>query len=424
MSRSDSVPLAVIGAGAAGLLAAIAAGEHGVPALVLEKNAKPGIKILMSGGGRCNVTNTGDLHQLVRSFPQGGRFLYSALAAFGPADIVALLDAAGVPTRVEDRGRVFPVSGKAADVVAALVQKAVAAGAVLRTGQGVADLQRSAGGCFTLCLARGASLTARRVIVTTGGMSYPTAGTTGDGYAWAARLGHTVTPPAPGLVALETVETWPAAVKGVALRGIEVRVTAQGRVQAREVGDALFTHFGLSGPAVLAVSRAAVRAAQPGAGPVHLGLSLEPGTTAAQWEERLQAALADGPRRQLKRVVSQWWPAALGPVLLPGAGIPPESAAGSLTRVQRQAVAALLHEITLTLRRPRPLAEAMVTAGGVELAEIDPRTMHSRLVPGLYFAGEILDVDGITGGYNLQAAYATGWLAGRSAAQSLTGKGS
>lgn len=409
--------IVIIGGGAAGLLAAIGAAEHGARPLLLERNQKLGIKILMSGGGRCNITNTGDVQHLVRSFPGNGRFLFSAFNAFTNDDIIRLLAEEGVSTHVEDRGRVFPDSGTARDVVGALERRARALGAVIRTGAAVTGLERDPdAGLFTVRLAGGATIQAPKVIITTGGVTYPTAGTTGDGYVWARQFGHTVVRPRPAIVAVETVERWPADLKGVALRDIWVLVRAGGKVWAREPGDMLFTHFGLSGPAVLNASHQAVLAHEQHPGAVELVIKLEKESTFDQWDARLTAALQERPRQQFKNVLHRWWPAALPPVLLPLVGAQPDQESAHVSKADRRAVAGLLHELTLRLRQARPLEQAMVTAGGVDVKEVNPKTMGSRLVPGLYLAGEVLDVDGISGGYNLQGAYSTGWLAGRSAA--------
>ncbi|MGE5591836.1 MAG: NAD(P)/FAD-dependent oxidoreductase [Bacillota bacterium] len=439
----------IIGGGAAGLLAAIAAAERGARTVLLERNPQPGIKILMSGGGRCNITNTGDVPHLVDSFPGNGRFLYSSFRAFGNDDILRLLAEEGVATHVEDRGRVFPDSADAHDVVRALVRRARAAGAELVTGTRVKSVERlrpdgrqepdtagepAAAGQpdrpgFRVTGVRLEGRGARvrevgpaliwetdRLVITTGGVSYPSSGSTGDGYAWAEAMGHRIVPPRPAIVGLEARESWPAAVRGVALRDVTVMVRAGGKTYARSPGDVLFTHFGISGPATLNASHQAVLAEEEHPGQVELAVRLEPDSTREAWEERLRQALADHPRQLVRNVLTAWWPASLASTVMDLAGLPGDREAAHLTREERGRLAALLHEIRLTLKRPRPLAEAMVTAGGVDVREVNPRTMGSRLVPGLYFAGEVLDVDGISGGYNLQGAYSTGWLAGRSAA--------
>lgn len=407
----------VVGGGAAGLLSAIGAAEQGAAVTLLERNPKLGIKILMSGGGRCNITNTGDVAHLVDSFPGNGRFLYSAFHAFSNDDILALLSEEGVPTRVEDRGRVFPTTNTAMDVVAALERRAVRLGARIRKRALVRTIsRREAAHGFTIVMEDGEELHADRLIITTGGISYPTSGSTGDGYVWARQFGHTIVKPRPSIVGLETVEEWPAEVKGVALRDVTAHVRVRGRQTAAYREDVLFTHFGLSGPAVLNVSHQAVVALEETPGEVEIAIRLEYETRPDEWEKRLMAALQESPRRQLQNVLARWWPSSLAPVLLRLHGIHPELEAAQVPKADRVRTAQLLHELVLTVKRPRPLKDAMVTAGGVSVKEVNPRTMGSRLVPGLYFAGEILDVDGVSGGYNLQGAYSTGYLAGKSAA--------
>lgn len=410
--------IAVIGGGPAGLFAAISAAAHGAHVVLFERNNKLGIKVLMSGGGRCNITNTGDVQHLVDSFPGNGRFLRHAFHVLSNRDVLRLLAEEGVSTHVEDRGRVFPDSGKARDVVAAWERRARRLGVEIRLNAYVECIERDAGtGLFTVHVAGGRPMQADRVIIATGGVTYPTAGTTGDGYRWARQFGHTIIAPRPALVALETVETWPASVKGVALRNIWVFVRTEGNTWAKEPGDLLFTHFGVSGPAVLNASRQAVLALEARQGaPVTLAIRLEEKSSLDKWDARLRAEIEQKPLQLAKNLVTPWWPASLASVLFPLAGVDPECRSAHLPRADRLKIAGLLHELVLHVKRPRPMETAMVTSGGVDVREVNPKTMGSKLVPGLYFAGEVLDVDGISGGYNLQGAYSTGWLAGRSAA--------
>lgn len=483
-------------------MAAIASGRAGVPATVLERNPRLGTKILLSGGGRCNLTNAGgsagqqaDLAAAYRGTYRsghrgtyhgggGGKFLYSALARFGSDDLRALLTEEGVRTQVEDRGRVFPTSGGGKAVVAALERAARKAGATIATGVRVeevrledgadaaadatagaaasasADDAREPSPCFLVTSSDGRTWRAARLILATGGVSYPATGTTGDGYRWAREMGHTVSPLRPALVGLVTRETWPRRVSGVTLRDVTVRVEAGGRVWDECQNDVLFTHFGLSGPAVLNVSGQAVAALEEmsadqsaGAGArgsrgvaaaearadaaraVTVSILLDPSLPVSAWRERLDERIRTSPRQMVKNLFEGWWPTSLAEVLCvealsseaPGTGawdarlgVTPETQAAQLPRAARDRLAAALRELRLTVDRPRPIEEAMVTAGGVSLREVDPRTMESRLVPGLYLTGELLDIDGPTGGYNLQAAFSTGWLAGESAAKALS----
>ena len=411
---TDSI--CIIGGGAAGLMAAIAAGRAGSPAVLIERNPKLGIKILMSGGGRCNVTNTGDIHHLVESFPGNGRFLYSAFRRFSNDDMIRFLAEEGVETKVEDRGRVFPVRDTAREVVAALERAARRAGTQILLGTPVEDVAWR-DGVFLVRLADGRERTAKCLVIATGGVTYPTAGTRGDGYRWAKAFGHTIVKPRPAIVALETVETWPAKVKGVPLRGATVFVYAGGKRIARYKEDVLFTHFGVSGPAVLNVSHQAVVAQEAHPGGVEIGIKIDPEKGEGEFARLLDERIHASPAKSAKHLFEGWWPASLAPVLLPEAGVDPDKRAGLLTRHERRAIAGLLAEIRLRLKAPRPIEQAMVTAGGVDVREVDPKTMESKLRPRLFLAGEVLDVDGISGGYNLQGAYSTGWVAGLSAAR-------
>ncbi len=431
--RSEAI--VIVGGGAAGLLAAIASGRAGVPVTLLERNPRLGTKVLMSGGGRCNVTNTGDIPHLVSSFPGNGKFLYSALTRFTNDDVRALLAEEGVETKVEERGRVFPSDGGAKGVAAALERAARKAGATIHTGMPVEDVRRGDPGdvrlgdpvdvwpgddrAFVVTAADGRFWRAARVILTTGGVTYPETGTTGNGYRWVRAMGHTVVPLRPALVALETRETWPGRVRGVPLREVTVYIHAGGRIWDRCREDVLFTHFGLSGPAVLNVSHQAVMADEAHPGEVIIGIRFDPEIPVEEWRDRLEGRMRENPRRLVKNLFEGWWPASLAEVLCNEAGADPSSRAGQLPRAVRDRLTAYLFELRLTLQRPRPIEEAMVTAGGVSVREVDPRTMASRLVPGLFIAGEMLDIDGVSGGYNLQAAFSTGWLAGEMAARSL-----
>lgn len=410
--------IVVIGGGAAGLFASMAAATHGAHVILLERNRKVGIKIMMSGGGRCNITNTGDISHLVKSFPGNGRFLRHAFHTLTNDDVIEILAEEGVSTHVEDRGRVFPDTGKARDVVAAWERRVRKLGVEIRLNAYVEGIRRDdATGRFSVHVAGGGMVEAHRLIIACGGVTYPTAGTTGDGYKWARQFGHTIMGPRPAIVALETVETWPASLKGVALRDIWVYVRTPGKTWAKEPGDLLFTHFGVSGPAVLNASHQAVLALEETAdAPVNVAVRLEEKSSIDKWDARLKQQIEAKPQQQAKNLTSPWWPASLPLVLFPMIGVDPECKGAHLPRVDRLKIASLLHELVLQVKKPRPMETAMVTAGGVNVREVNPKTMASHLVPGLYFAGEVLDVDGISGGYNLQGAYSTGWLAGKSAA--------
>jgi predicted Rossmann fold flavoprotein len=414
MSKPDWEVI-VVGAGAAGLLAAARAAQRGRQTLLLEKNRQPGIKILMSGGTRCNLTHACDSRGIVREFGPAGRFLHSALAALSPADLVELFEAEGVITKVEpDTGKVFPVSDRAADVLAALLGRLERSGATLALEEPLIELTR-AGDVFMLRTPR-RSLTAERVLITTGGQSYPASGTSGDGYRWLAAFGHTIVTPRPALTPVTTDASWVRELQGVTIGDVQVRVVDseitggwRGSLLAERRGSFLFTHFGLSGPVVLDVSRVISGHARP------RGLALIcdflPNVSEAELNERVKQEAATAGKKQLGGLLAAMLPRRLNEALLRTAGLVPEARAAELSRADRAHWVAAIKRQAVPVSGTRGFKKAEVTAGGVALDEVDSRTMQSRLVPGLYLAGEVLDLDGPIGGYNFQAAFSTGWLA-------------
>jgi len=408
--------VAVIGAGAAGLLAAARAAERGRRTLLLEKNRKPGAKILMSGGTRCNLTQNSDARGIIEAFGPPGRFLHSALAALGPSELIELMAAEGVATKVEPTGKVFPRSNKAADVLAALMDRLRRIGCTLALGEPLESVQRVEGGGFQLVTAR-RTLTAEHVVLTTGGQSYPGCGTTGDGYRWLAELGHTIVAPRPALVPITTRSGWVATLQGVTIADAHVSVVepnsdtaARPVVLARRRGSLLFTHFGLSGPAALDVSRAI--SGHPNPRTLALVCDFLPGTDEAALEAHLAREATAAGRKKLPNLLPAEIPARLAAVLVELAGLDVESKAAELSKPARRRLVDALKRLPISIEGTRGFKKAEVTAGGVALDEIDSHTMQSKLVPGLFLAGEILDLDGPIGGYNFQAAFSTGWLAG------------
>ncbi|MEX2187208.1 MAG: NAD(P)/FAD-dependent oxidoreductase [Pirellulales bacterium] len=408
----------VIGAGAAGLLAGARAAERGRRVLLLEKNRRPGVKILMSGGTRCNLTHDTDAAGIVEAYGKSGCFLHSALAALSPADLVAVVEAEGVATKVEPGGKVFPVSNRATDVLAALMQRLDRSGATLATGEGATTIERSGEGFRIGTSAR--TLETQHVLITTGGKSYPGSGTTGDGYAWAAALGHTIVPPRPALTPITTHVEWVRALQGVTVGDVLVRVVdpalddAKRRVLAERRGSFLFAHFGLSGPAPMDVSRAVTGHARPAT--LQLVCDFLPDVREHELDERLRAMAArDGKRRivtMLPDVLPDGLPARLVAALAARASVSEDQRAAELSKNQRAALVTAIKRQSIAISGTRGFAKAEVTAGGVSLDEVDSRSMQSKLVAGLFFAGEILDLDGPIGGYNFQAAFSTGYLAG------------
>jgi predicted Rossmann fold flavoprotein len=400
--------IVVIGAGAAGFFAATRAAERGRQVVLLEKNRKPAVKILMSGGTRCNLTQATDRRGIVEAFGPQGRFLHSALAQLGPEELVEKFAAAGVPTKVEPTGKIFPQSDRAADVVAALQQMFRQSGAELILEQPVQQIERR--GEQFLIHTLGTEWVAEKIILTSGGQSYPGCGTTGDGYAWAKQLGHKIVPPRPALVPLLSDEAWVHALSGVTVPDVGVRIVegdAQAKPQATGRGSVLFTHFGLSGPVVMNLSRALT--ARPDSGRWLLVCDLVPALDA----QALSAQLTAGKQTVLHSA-AQWIPKRLAEAILVQAEVPADCRVAELSKQRRNRLLQLLKRLPIPMRGSQGFKKAEVTAGGVELREVDSKTMQSKLCPNLYFAGEVLDLDGPIGGYNFQAAFSTGWLAGES----------
>lgn len=399
--------VAVVGGGPAGMLAAGEAAGRGHAVTLLDRNEKTGKKLYLTGKGRCNLTNACPVEDMFANIPRNPKFLYSALYGFTNQDIVNLVEAMGTPTKVERGQRVFPASDHASDVLKALNAYMRSRGVTVRLHAHVEAAEK--GERFQLTI-NGVQEAFDSLILCTGGLSYPTTGSDGEGYAFARGFGHTVTPCVPSLIALVTKETWPGRAMGLSLRNVALQAVQGGRVVFSELGEMLFTHFGVSGPLVLSASS---RIADSPAGTA-LSIDLKPGLSMEQLDKRLQRDFAKNSRRQFANALGELLPAKLIPILVELSGIPGELTAGSVTRAQRQGFCRLLKALPLTVARARGIEEAIVTRGGVAVKEIDPSTMESKLVPGLYFAGEIIDTDGYTGGFNLQIAFSTGALAGRS----------
>lgn len=427
LTVADAWDVVVVGAGAAGLIAATQAGERGRRTLLLEKNARPGVKILMSGGTRCNLTQSTDKWGIIKAYGDQGNFLHSALALLGPADLVKRIEDEGCPTKVEETGKIFPVSDRAVDVLAALMKRFDRSSAQLATQEPVQEIRRE-GEAYRIVTAK-RELQAASVIITTGGKSYPGSGTTGDGYAWAAALGHTIIPPRPALVPITTNAAWVQELKGLTIPDVDLRIVVSPRATAeqREAltpkgkgkrqphlaqrrGSFLFTHFGLSGPAVLDVSRAVTGCPSPQL--LDLVCDFLPDQTAEQLDERLRQECAAEGKKQVVGVVAHHIPRRLAEALLAELRLSPELRAADLSKKDRARIVAAIKQNAIPVSGTRGYAKAEVTAGGVALNEVDSHTMQSKLSPGLFFAGEVLDLDGPIGGYNFQAAFSTGLLAG------------
>ncbi|MCA9238937.1 MAG: NAD(P)/FAD-dependent oxidoreductase [Planctomycetales bacterium] len=400
----DTWDVIVIGAGAAGMFAATRAALRGKRVLLLEKNSKPGVKILMSGGTRCNLTHATDRRGIIDAFGPAGRFLHSALAALGPEELVAEFNAQGVATKVEATGKVFPASNRALDVASACRRMLESSGARLVLGEPVLDVSAAPHGFEVKSHAR--CFTAPAVILTTGGMSYPGCGTTGDGYAWAKQLGHKIVPPRPALAPLTSSESWLHQLKGVALPDVQLAVGLTGApIADRRRGSLLFTHFGLSGPAAMDISRAVT--SQPSAGWL-LTCDFAPDTP----RQVLADSLASEGKKSIAGALSSLLPRRLAEGLLVLEGVSPHKRVAELSKKDLTRLVAAIKQLTISITGTLGFKKAEVTAGGVALDEVDSRSMQSKIMPGLFLAGEVLDLDGPIGGYNFQAAFSTGWLAG------------
>lgn len=404
----------VIGGGAAGMMAAVQAAKNGAEVTLLEKMKRPGKKMLITGKGRCNITNSADLRELIKNMTGNGSFLYSAFHQFSNEDTVAFFEKLGVPTKVERGGRVFPVSDKAADVVGAMLRALNRLDVRVLTDIEVKDIRSEGGAARGVETGSGAFYPCDAVILATGGISYPATGSTGDGHKMAKRLGHSVTPLRPSLVPLEVEEEWVKDAQGLSLRNVKASVTVDGKKAAEEFGEMLFTHFGVSGPIILSLSRMVTQRIE--GCDISLSINLKPALTPEMLDKRLQRDFAKFRCKQIKNSLHELLPGKLIPVVMDLAYLDPEKMLNVVTKEERLRLSEVIRNLTLTVTGPRPIAEAIVTAGGVSVKEINPKTMESKFLKGLFFAGELVDVDGYTGGYNLQAAFSTGFAAGRSAA--------
>ena len=403
--------LVVIGAGAAGMLCAGTAAEEGLSVLLLEKNHKVGRKLLITGKGRCNVTNNCDEDSFLKVVRRNPRFLYSAINRFSTADTMAFFEGLGVPLKTERGNRVFPVSDRAADIVDALHRYVKRSGAELREGEAKELLLDETGVRGVICK-DGSEIYARRVAVATGGVSYPSTGSTGDGYLFAKENGLNVTRLSASLVGLTMDEKWPTLLQGLSLKNVRITAKVGKKTIYSELGEMLFTHFGVSGPLMIELSSHAPEDFSQMA----VTLDMKPGLTEEQIDLRLQRDFAENIRKQLSSVLTGLMPARMAPVFAKLCGVDADTPINQVTREQRLAIGRELKALPLRVVGTRPIEEAIVTRGGVDVLEITPGTMMSKKTPGLFFAGEVLDVDAHTGGFNLQIAFSTGALAGKSAA--------
>jgi len=408
---TERCDLAVIGAGAAGLMAAGQAAQGGCGVVLFERNARAGRKLMITGKGRCNVTNDCDRDRLLQAVRRNPRFLYSAFDAFSPQDTMAFFEGLGVALKVERGQRVFPQTDKAVTVVDALCDFVKRAG--VRSVHCRVSAIRQSGDGFSVVSADGREFGAKNVLIATGGLSYPLTGSTGDGYGFARAFGHTVAQTMPSLVPIVLKETWCADLMGLSLKNVTLTVCQGKKEIYAELGELMFTHFGISGPLVLSASSYL----DGDLSRYTLAIDLKPGLDAGRLDARILRDFGDAKNRALKNALDRLLPRSIIPVVIVQSGILPETPVHSVTKEQRHALVEAIKHFQITPARLRPVEEAVVTRGGVKVSEVDPKTMESRLVKGLYFAGEVLDLDGITGGFNLQIAFSTGYVAGSAVAR-------
>lgn len=400
----------VIGAGAAGLMAAGKAAERGREVLLLEKNDRVGKKILISGKGRCNITNNIDIEGLIQNIPGNGNFLYSSFYTFSNADLIEFLNSEGLETKVERGGRVFPVSDRSKDVVQLLQRFAERNGAKIQLSSTVDRIEVKDGRVTGVKLKDGSFTEGTDVILATGGASYPGTGSTGDGYGMAQKLGHSITPLRPSLVPLLTAEKWVGELQGLSLRNISITIVdKKGRKIFNDFGEMLFTHFGVSGPLILSCSRHILNYDYKN---VKLVIDLKPALDEETLDARLQRDFEKFSRKQFKNSLDELLPQKMIPVVIMLSQIPEDKPVNQITKNERRELIKLLKAFTLEISGSRPINEAIVTVGGVCTDEINPSTMESKLVKGLFLAGEVIDVDAYTGGFNLTIAFSTGYTAG------------
>ena len=396
--------LLIAGGGAAGCFAAALAAGNGLRVLVLDGNDRLMHKLSITGKGRCNLTNACDIDTLMRNIPRNPRFLYSAFSRCTPADVMDYFEDIGVPLKIERGRRVFPVSDNAGDVVQALMREMCSNDVEMELNTTVRRLLIQDGCCIGVQTADGTEYRAKAVLLATGGMSYPRTGSKGGGYRLAEQAGHTVTPRQPSLIPLETAEKDAAEMQGLSLKNVTLTVKCGKKNVFSELGEMLFTHFGLSGPLVLSAS--CLMDAEKIADYL-LSIDLKPALSPEQLDQRILRDFADVPNRAVSNVLKSLLPASMIPVMLKRAGLDGDTKANSVTKEQRRALCDAVKSLTYHVTAKRPIAEAIITRGGVSVREVNPNTMESKKLEGLYFAGELLDTDAFTGGFNLQIAFAT-----------------
>lgn len=405
----------VVGGGAAGMFAAIAAAKNGHQVTLYEKNEKLGKKIFITGKGRCNITNAADMEELFDAVVTNSKFLYSSFYGYTNQNVIDFFEDAGVPVKIERGNRVFPISDHSSDVIRALEREMKKVGVKVCLNTEVKSVEAEKGKFNKVVLKDTTTQTADACIVATGGLSYRSTGSTGDGFRFAENVGHKVTQCFPSLVPMETKELWICELQGLSLRNVEAKILDGKKELYKDFGEMLFTHFGVSGPLIISASSYVGKKFMDKNGQkkeLTLEIDLKPALTEEQLDQRVLRDFEENHNRQFKNAITKLFPTKLIPVMLELGGIDPEKKVNSIEKEERKQFVHLIKHFRMTLTGLRDYPEAIITKGGVNVKEIDPGTMESKLVKGLYFAGEVLDLDALTGGFNLQIAWSTGYAAG------------
>ena len=400
----------VVGGGAAGMMAAVFAARSGQNVQLLEKNEKLGKKLFITGKGRCNITNAADIEDLFTAVISNPKFLYSGFYSFTNQQVIDFFEELGVKTKIERGERVFPVSDHSSDVIAAFSRELKSLGVSVSLHTEVKELLCEQDKVCGVLLTNGKKMKADAVIVATGGISYPSTGSTGDGYRFARETGHRVTELLPSLVPMEVRQWYAKELQGLSLRNIEIRITDGKKKLYEEFGEMLFTHYGVTGPVILSASSVVGKTLRKKELTLHI--DLKPALSEEQLDKRILREFDANHNKQYKNSIDSLFPAKLKPIMIELSEIEPEKKVNEITKEERQRLVHLIKDFTMTLTGLRGYNEAIITKGGVSVKEIDPGTMESKIIKGLYFAGEVLDLDAVTGGYNLQIAWSTGYLAG------------
>lgn len=412
--QTKEYDVAVIGAGPAGMMAASRANQLGARVIVLEKNKRFGKKLLLTGKGRCNLTNAEfNLKRFGSAFGKQGQWLLSGLSTFGVEQTIQFFENLGVKTKVERGQRVFPKSDQAEDILNALIKSLK--GVIIKTSAEVRDFKKTGQRIESVVLKNNQEIRAKNYLLATGGQSYPATGSTGDGFVWAKNLGHTVVPLSPALVPLEIKEKWPRQAQGLSLKNVELTILANNLKKEKRFGEMLFTHFGISGPIVLDISKKVGEFLEKGE--VKLRLDLKPALDAVKLDKRIQRDFLKYQNKLFKNALNDLLPQKLIPIIIELSGINQDKKVNKITKQERQNLVKLFKGLEMTVKGLLGFESAVITSGGVCLKEIDSRTMKSKIIDNLFLAGEIIDLDGPTGGYNLQLCWTTGYLAGENAAK-------